>query len=55
MDEKDYIIEVDLTAYKVKTELCESCANYYKCRGPSVFDIECPKNFVYTPIYEVIK
>lgn len=45
MDEKDYVIEIDLTLYKLKCELCERCINYYQCRGPSVFDVECPKNF----------
>lgn len=54
-DYDKYLLEVDLTEYKIKRELCESCANYYECRGPSVFDTECPKNFIYTPIYEIIK
>lgn len=54
-DYDKYLLEIDLTEYKVKCELCESCANYYECRGPSVFDVECPKDFVYIPIYEIIK
>ena len=54
-DYDKYLLEVDLTEYKIKRELCESCVNYYECRGPSVFDTDCPKNFIYTPIYEIIK
>lgn len=54
-DYDKYLLEIDLTDYKVKCELCESCANYYECRGPSVFDVECPKDFTYIPIHEVIK
>ena len=54
-DYDKYLLEIDLTDYKVKCELCESCVNYYQCRGPSVFDVECPKDFTYIPIHEVIK
>jgi len=55
MEEKNYIIEVDLTEYNIRIELCENCANYYECRGPTIFDTKCPKDFAFIPIYEIIK